>query len=152
MYQSFHHYAPLAGEIQTRLRGSLVAFEEAGTTSGYGLENAQEHGELFVGAGVPVYAGMIVGENSRPDDLAINVCKKKRLTNMRSSTADLGIKLTPPRQMSLEQCMEFIGDDELLEVTPQILRMRKSGNSPITHAPRGVTRRLSSIAGQAGRP
>jgi GTP-binding protein len=125
MYQSFHHYAPLAGEIQTRLRGSLVAFE-SGDTSAYGLENAQERGELFVGAGVPVYAGMIVGENSRPDDLAINVCKKKRLTNMRSSTADLGIKLTPPRQLSLEQCMEFIADDELLEVTPQSLRMRKA--------------------------
>jgi GTP-binding protein len=125
MYQSFHHYAPLSGEIQTRLRGSLVAFE-AGDTSAYGLENAQERGDLFVGAGVPVYAGMIVGENSRPDDLAINVCKKKRLTNMRSSTADLGIRLTPPRQMGLEQCLEFIGDDELLEVTPQNLRMRKA--------------------------
>jgi GTP-binding protein len=124
MYQSFHHYAPLAGEIQSRLRGSLVAFED-GDTTGYGLENAQERGELFVGSGVPVYAGMIVGENARTDDLPINVCKKKRLTNMRSSTADLGIKLTPPRQMSLEQCLEFIGDDELLEVTPKNLRMRK---------------------------
>jgi GTP-binding protein len=124
MYQSFHHYAPLAGEIQGRLRGSLVAFED-GETTGYGLENAQERGELFVGMGVPVYTGMIVGENARTDDLAINVCKKKRLTNMRSSTADLGIKLTPPRQMSLEQCLEFIGADELLEVTPKNLRMRK---------------------------
>ncbi len=124
MYQSFHHYAPLAGEIQARLRGSLVAFED-GETTGYGLENAQERGELFVGVGVPVYTGMIVGENARADDLAINVCKKKRLTNMRSSTADLGIKLTPPRQMSLEQCLEFIGADELLEVTPKNLRMRK---------------------------
>ena len=124
MYQSFHHYAPLAGEIQTRLRGSLVAFE-SGESTGYGLENAQERGELFVGVGVPIYAGMIVGENSRPDDLAINVCKKKRLTNMRSSTADLGIKLTPHRLMSLEQCLEFIADDELLEVTPKSLRMRK---------------------------
>ncbi len=124
MYQSFHHYAPLAGEIQSRLRGSLVAFED-GETTGYGLENAQERGDLFVGVGVPVYAGMIVGENARTDDLPINVCKKKRLTNMRSSTADLGIKLSPPRQMSLEQCLEFIGDDELLEVTPKSLRMRK---------------------------
>lgn len=124
MYQSFHHYAPLAGEIQTRLRGSLVAFE-GGETTGYGLENAQERGELFMGVGVPVYAGMIVGEHARPGDLAINVCKKKRLTNMRSSTADLGIKLTPHRLMSLEQCLEFIGDDELLEVTPKSLRMRK---------------------------
>jgi GTP-binding protein len=124
MYQSFHHYAPLAGEIQARLRGSLVAFED-GETTGYGLENAQERGDLFVGVGVPVYAWMIVGENARTGDLAINVCKKKRLTNMRSSTADLGIKLTPPRQMSLEQCLEFISDDELLEVTPKSLRMRK---------------------------
>ncbi len=124
MYQSFHHYAPLAGDIQTRLRGSLVAFEN-GETTGYGLENAQERGELFVGVSIPVYAGMIVGEHARPGDLAINVCKKKRLTNMRSSTADLGIKLIPPRQMSLEQCLEFIGDDELLEVTPRSLRMRK---------------------------
>jgi GTP-binding protein len=80
---------------------------------------------LFVGAGVPVYAGMIVGEHARIGDLAINVCKKKRLTNMRSSTADLGIKLTPSQHMSLEQCLEFIGDDELLEVTPKSLRMRK---------------------------
>jgi GTP-binding protein len=125
MYQSFHHYAPLAGEIPARLRGSLVAFED-GESTGYGLENAQERGDLFVGAGVPVYAGMIVGEHARTGDLAINVCKKKRLTNMRSSTADLGIKLTPPRQLSLEQCLEFIGDDELLEVTPQNLRMRKA--------------------------
>ncbi len=124
MYQSFHHYAPLAGEIQAHLRGSLVAFE-GGETTGYGLENAQERGDLFVGAGVPVYAGMIVGEHARIGDLAINVCKKKRLTNMRSSTADLGIKLTPPRQMGLEQCLEFIGADELLEVTPRSLRMRK---------------------------
>ena len=124
MYQSFHHYAPLAGEIPARLRGSLVAFE-GGETTGYGLENAQERGDLFVGVGVPVYAGMIVGEHARTGDLAINVCKKKRLTNMRSSTADLGIKLTPTRQMSLEQCLEFIGDDELLEVTPKSLRMRK---------------------------
>jgi GTP-binding protein len=101
-----------------------VAFE-GGETTGYGLENAQERGDLFVGAGVPVYAGMIVGEHARIGDLAINVCKKKRLTNMRSSTADLGIKLTPPRQMGLEQCLEFIGADELLEVTPRSLRMRK---------------------------
>ena len=101
-----------------------MAFE-GGETNAYGLENAQERGDLFVDVGVPVYAGMIVGENARPGDLAINVCKKKRLTNMRSSTADKGIRLTPPRQMSLEQCLEFIADDELLEVTPKSLRMRK---------------------------
>lgn len=124
MYHSFHHYAPYSGEIHTRSRGSLVAWEN-GTTSGYGLENAQERGELFVGIGVPVYQGMVVGENSRPDDLTLNVCKKKRLTNMRSSTADIAVKLSPPREMSLEQCLEFIADDELLEVTPKSLRMRK---------------------------
>ncbi|MGI6406142.1 MAG: translational GTPase TypA [Syntrophaceticus sp.] len=124
MYHSFHHYAPYSGEIHTRSRGSLVAWEN-GTTSGYGLENAQERGELFVGPSVPVYQGMIVGENSRPEDLTINVCKKKRLTNIRSSTADIAVKLSPPREMSLEQCLEFITDDELLEVTPKSLRMRK---------------------------
>jgi len=124
MYHAFHHYAPCVGEIAARNRGSLVAFE-TGETSSYGLENAQERGELFVGAGVPVYRGMIVGEHSRPGDLMINVCKKKQMTNIRSSTADIAIKLVPPRQMSLEQCLEFIADDELLEVTPQSLRMRK---------------------------
>ncbi|MGI9862231.1 translational GTPase TypA [Moorella naiadis] len=126
MYHAFHHYAPYAGEIAARSRGSLVAFE-AGETTSYGLENAQERGELFVGPGVPVYRGMIVGEHSRPGDLMINVCKKKQLTNVRSSTADIAIKLVPPREMSLEQCLEFIADDELLEVTPKSLRMRKRG-------------------------
>ncbi|MDN5361855.1 MAG: GTP-binding protein [Moorella sp. (in: firmicutes)] len=124
MYHAFHHYAPYAGEIAARTRGSLVAFETGETTS-YGLENAQERGELFVGPGVPVYRGMIVGEHSRPGDLMINVCKKKQLTNVRSSTADIAIKLVPPREMSLEQCLEFIADDEFLEVTPKSLRMRK---------------------------
>lgn len=124
MYQSFHHYAPVAGDISTRQKGSLVAFE-TGEATGYGLENAQERGELFIGAGTPVYQGMIVGENSRPGDISINVCKKKRLTNIRSSTADIAVRLTPTREMSLEQCLEFIADDELLEVTPKTLRMRK---------------------------
>jgi GTP-binding protein len=89
------------------------------------MEAAQERGELFVGVGVPVYQGMIVGENSRPGDLAINVCKKKHLTNIRSSTAEISTKLSPPREMGLEQCLEFIADDELLELTPRSLRMRK---------------------------
>lgn len=128
MYQIFHHYAPYMGEIATRQRGSLVAFE-AGETTAYGLENAQERGELFVGVGEPVYQGMVVGENSRPGDIPINVCKKKRLTNMRSSTADVAVKLTPPRRMTLEQCLEFIADDELLEVTPKSLRMRKKASN-----------------------
>ncbi|MDA8334655.1 MAG: translational GTPase TypA [Peptococcaceae bacterium] len=125
LHHSFHHYAPYRGEIQTRLRGSLVAFE-TGATTGYGLENAQERGELFVGPGVPVYKGMVVGENARPGDMPLNVCKKKQLTNVRSSTSDIAVKLTPYRQMSLEKCLEFIADDELLEVTPKSLRMRKS--------------------------
>jgi len=125
MHHSFHHYAPYRGEIQTRLRGSLVAFE-TGVTTAYGLENAQERGDLFVGPGVPVYRGMIVGENSRPGDITVNVCKKKQLTNVRSSTSDIAVKLTPHRRMTLEKCLEFIADDELLEVTPKSLRMRKS--------------------------
>lgn len=124
MNHSFHHYSPYCGEIHGRSRGSLVAWEN-GMTTAFGLENAQERGEMFVGAGVSVYQGMVVGENSRPSDLAINVCKKKRLTNMRSSTADIAVKLTPPREMSLEQCLEFIAADELLEITPKSLRMRK---------------------------
>ncbi|MGB4503550.1 MAG: translational GTPase TypA, partial [Syntrophaceticus sp.] len=124
MYHSFHHYAPYSGEIHGRFRGSLVAWED-GVTTTFGLENAQERGEMFVDVGVPVYQGMVVGENSRTGDLPINVCKKKRLTNMRSSTADIAAKLTPSREMSLEQCLEFIADDELLEITPKSLRMRK---------------------------
>jgi len=124
MNHSFHHYAPYRGDITTRLRGSLVCFE-AGETNAYGLENAQERGELFLGAGVQVYRGMIVGEYSRSGDLAINVCKKKQLTNVRSSTSDIATKLTPPRLMGLEQCLEFIADDELMEVTPKSIRMRK---------------------------
>lgn len=124
MHHSFHHYAPYRGEIQTRQRGSLVAFETGETTT-YGLENAQERGEIFVGPGVPVYRGMIVGEHSRPGDLNINVCKKKQLSNVRSSTSDITARLTPPRQMTLEGCLEFIADDELVEVTPASIRMRK---------------------------
>ncbi len=124
MHHSFHHYAPYQGEIQTRSRGSLVAFETSTTTS-YGLENAQERGELFLGPGVSVYKGMVVGEHSRPGDLPINVCKKKQMSNVRSSTSDISVKLTPPRTLSLEQCMEFIADDELVEVTPKSIRMRK---------------------------
>ncbi len=124
MYHSFHHYSPYQGEILTRLRGSLVAFE-GGETTAYGLENAQERGELFVGVGIQVYKGMIIGENSGSEDLFINVCKKRHLTNMRSSTVEVSTKLSPHRQLSLEQCLEFIADDELVEITPKSLRMRK---------------------------
>lgn len=125
MNHNFHEYAPFRGDILTRQRGSLVAFEP-GETTAYGLENAQERGDLFVGPGLSVYRGMIVGEYSRSGDLVLNVCKKKQLTNIRSSTSDIATKLTPARQMTLEQCLEFIADDELVEVTPESIRMRKA--------------------------
>lgn len=120
----FDDYQPYKGDIPTRAQGSLVAFE-SGEAITYGLYNAQERGDLFIGAGVKVYEGMVVGRNARADDMDINVCKKKQLTNIRSSSSDESLRLTPPVQMSLEQCMEFISEDELLEVTPQSLRMRK---------------------------
>lgn len=124
MHSIFDSYQPYKGEIPTRSQGSLVAFE-AGEAITYGLYNAQERGDLFIGPGVKVYAGMIVGRNARAEDMDINVCKKKQLTNTRASGSDDALKLTPPIQMSLEQCIEFINDDELVEVTPQSLRMRK---------------------------
>jgi len=101
-----------------------VAWED-GVTSTFGLKNAEERGILFLGPGVPVYEGMVVGEHARPNDLAVNVCKQKHLTNMRSSNKDIEVRLTPPRQMSLDECIEYLTDDELLEVTPQSLRIRK---------------------------
>ncbi len=117
-------YRPYKGEFTPRTRGSLVAWEN-GDSITYGLFNAQERGTLFIGAGVAVYEGMIVGENSRLEDIVVNVCKKKHATNTRASGSDDALKLVPPRQMSLEQCLDFIADDELLEVTPNHLRMRK---------------------------
>ncbi|WP_317856335.1 translational GTPase TypA [Chakrabartyella piscis] len=120
----FEGYAPYKGEIPMRAQGSLVAFE-TGEAITYGLFNAQERGNLFIGAGIKVYEGMIVGRNARADDMDINVCKKKQLTNTRSSGSDDALRLVPPINMSLEQCMEFISDDELVEITPQNLRMRK---------------------------
>lgn len=124
MNSLFDGYEPYKGEIASRPQGSLVAFE-AGESIAYGLFNAQDRGDLFIGAGVKVYEGMIVGRNARSDDLDINVCKKKQLTNMRTSASDEALKLTPPIVMSLEQCLDFITDDELVEVTPLSLRMRK---------------------------
>lgn len=124
IHSIFHGYAPLAGPIASRGHGSLVAWED-GVTSTFGLKNAEERGILFLGPGVPVYEGMVVGEHARPNDLAVNVCKQKHLTNMRSSNKDIEIRLTPPRQMSLDECIEYLTDDELLEVTPQSLRIRK---------------------------
>ena len=117
-------YEPYKGDFNGRTRGTLIAWED-GTTITYGLYNAQERGTLFVGAGVKVYEGMIVGENARLEDVVVNVCKKKHATNTRSSGSDDALRLVPPREMSLEQCLDFIADEELLEVTPNHLRMRK---------------------------
>ena len=125
MASVFDSYAPFKGEISRRGSGSLIAFE-TGESVAYGLFNAQERGTLFIGAGVPVYGGMVVGVSPRSEDMTVNVCKRKQLTNMRASGSDEALRLVPPRQMSLEQCLEFLADDELLEVTPKSLRMRKS--------------------------
>ena len=120
----FDEYAPYKGDIQYRKQGSLIAFE-SGESITYGLYNAQERGTLFIGAGEKVYAGMIVGQNGKPEDVEINVCKKKQLTNTRASGSDEALRLTPPKVLSLEQALEFIDTDELLEITPKSLRIRK---------------------------
>ncbi len=120
----FAGYGPYKGDIPYRSRGSLIAFE-AGETITYGLFNAQERGTLFVGPGEKVYGGMVVGEHAKFDDIEVNVCKKKNLTNTRSSGADEALRLTPPRELSLEQALDYIDTDELLEVTPENLRIRK---------------------------
>ncbi len=124
MNSIFDSYEPYKGEIQARTRGVLVAWEQ-GTSVTYGLYNAQERGELLIGAGVEVYEGMIVGINSRNEDIAINVCKEKHLTNTRASGSDDALRLVPPLQMSLERAIEFIADDELVEITPKNIRLRK---------------------------
>ncbi|BFK88703.1 translational GTPase TypA [Pseudoflavonifractor sp. DSM 107456] len=124
MASVFECYAPYKGDIARRATGSLVAFE-TGEAVTYGLFNAQERGSLFIGPGTPVYAGMVVGETPKQEDISVNICKKKQLTNMRASGSDEALRLTTPRQMSLEQCLEFLSDDELLEVTPENLRLRK---------------------------
>lgn len=124
MASIFDSYAPMKGDIARRASGSLVSFE-TGESVTYGLFNAQERGSLFIGAGVPVYAGMVVGETPKSEDITVNICKKKQLTNMRASGSDEALRLTPPRTLSLEQCLEFLADDELLEVTPKTLRLRK---------------------------
>ncbi len=124
MNSIFDRYEPYKGEIQSRTRGVLVAFEQ-GTSITYGLYNAQERGELFIGPGVDVYEGMIVGINSRNEDIAINVCKEKHLTNTRASGSDEALRLVPPIKLSLEKAIEFIAEDELVEVTPKNIRLRK---------------------------
>jgi GTP-binding protein len=120
----FFEYQPVTGEINTRTNGSLVA-SEAGVTTTFGLHGAQERGQLFIGAGMDIYEGMIVGQNSRERDLEVNVCKKKHLTNIRSAGADDALRLETPRVLSLDDAVEYLGDDELLEVTPKAYRLRK---------------------------
>ena len=124
MNQLFAGYEPYKGDIVTRERGSIVV-HETGESSAYGLFNTQDRGRLFIGAGVPVYEGMIVGECAKNEDIVCNVCKTKHLTNTRASGSDDALRLVPHSVLSLEQCMEFIKDDELLEVTPTSLRLRK---------------------------
>ena len=117
-------YCPMKGEIARRSTGSLIAFE-TGEATAYGIGGVQDRGAMFIAPGAPVYAGMIVGSCNRNEDMAVNVCKKKQLTNMRAAGSDEAVRLVPPRVLSLEQCLEYLADDELLEVTPQNLRMRK---------------------------
>ena len=120
----FEGYAPYKGDIIRRQNGSLIAFE-SGESVAYGLHSAQERGALFISSGTPVYAGQIVGQNAKSDDMTVNVCKRKQLTNIRAAGSDDALRLTPPRNMSMEQALEFIADDELLEITPKSLRLRK---------------------------
>jgi GTP-binding protein len=124
MNSLFHGYVEWQGDISSRPTGSLIA-DRAGKTTGYALFNLQERGDMFVGSGLEVYEGMIVGENARDSDLDVNIVKEKKLTNMRASSADEAIRLVPPRLLNLEQAIEFIRDDELVEVTPQSIRLRK---------------------------
>ena len=124
MASVFDSYAPMKGEVKRRSTGSLVAFE-TGEAVAYGIFNTQDRGTMFIGPGVKVYGGMVVGSCPKQEDIVINVCRKKQMTNMRASGSDEALRLVPPRIMSLEQCMEFLADDELLEVTPKSLRLRK---------------------------
>jgi GTP-binding protein len=124
MNSLFHGYIEWQGEISSRPTGSLVA-DRTGRTTGYAIFNLQERGEIFVAPGTEVYGGQIVGENARDSDLDVNIVKEKKLTNMRASTSDEGIRLVPPRLLNLEQAIEFIRDDEFVEVTPTSIRLRK---------------------------
>jgi GTP-binding protein len=124
LHHRFLEYGPQAGYLQSRKRGVLVADRE-GTSVAFALFNLQERGTMLVGPGVPVYSGMIVGESSRPGDMEVNVSKEKKLTNIRAASADEGIRLEPARELTLELALEFINDDELIEVTPDAIRLRK---------------------------
>jgi len=124
MNSAFMGYKPLVGEVGSTRSGALLA-AEGGVANTHGLSNAQQRGLTFVEPGAPVYEGMIVGIHSRDNDLVVNVCKEKKLTNVRSSTSDIAVKLTPPVKMSLEEALDFIVKDEVLEVTPKNIRLRK---------------------------
>jgi GTP-binding protein len=126
---TFHEYAPFRGEIPGRKNGVLTAMEQ-GETTAYSLDALQPRGSLFVGPGTEVYGGMIIGQHSKDSDLDVNPCKGKKLTNVRASGTDDAIKLTPPRILTLEQALEFIDDDELVEVTPKSIRLRKKDLDP----------------------
>jgi GTP-binding protein len=133
MNHLFAGWEPWHGPIPSRPTGALVA-DRPGPATAYALSNLQERGELFIEPGTPVYEGMIIGENSRPNDLDVNVTREKKQTNMRASTADEAIRLIPPRLLSLEQAIEFINDDELVEITPKHVRVRKKGLTPNSRA------------------
>ena len=126
----FDGYGPYKGDMFYRKTGSIIAYE-GGEAITYGLFQAQERGQLFISPGVRVYAGMVIGQSGKSEDVEVNVCKTKKLTNTRSSSADEALKLVPPKLMSLEQCLEFIDTDELLEVTPENLRIRKKILDPM---------------------
>jgi GTP-binding protein len=137
LYHTFLEYGPYRGEITSRNRGALVS-KEAGETTAYAIEPLQERSSLFLGPGAKVYGGQIVGENSRDVDMVVQVCRKKHLTNMRASSSDMAVQLTPPRLLTLEQCLEWIDDDELVEVTPESIRIRKK---MLDHSQRDVARK-----------
>ena len=143
---AFEGYAPYKGDLSYRKQGSLIAFEP-GVSITYGLFNAQERGVLFIGPGVQVYSGMVVGQSGKTEDIEINVCKTKKLTNTRSSSADEALRLVPPKIMSLEQCLDFIDTDELLEVTPQSLRIRKKILDPLLRKRAMISRKDKERAG-----
>src|SRR5579872_2513235 len=142
LYHTFLEYGPYRGEIASRTRGALVA-KEAGDTTAYAIEPLQERSTLFVQPGQKVYGGQVVGENSRESDMVVQVCRKKHLTNMRASTSDIAVQLAPVRQMTLEQCLEWIDDDELVEVTPESIRIRKR---ILDHSTREVARKKAAAA------
>lgn len=142
MNTAFAGYGPYKGEIQYRKQGSLIAYE-TGESITYGLFNAQERGTLFIGPGVKVYSGMIVGQSAKPEDIELNVCKTKKLTNTRSSSADEALRLVPPKIMSLEQCLDYIDTDELLEITPTSLRIRKKILDPTLRKRAMISRKNS---------